>query len=87
MSNPLPAYLDVKERNGTGSDPHVFGKHEGFALLTTRPEDLVPVQLPRPRSALRSDPVYTLDEKRIGSGQCTVGVGPDPYLRGGYKVS
>ena len=83
----MDASIDVKERNGAGSDPHLFGKHEGFALLTTRHEDLAPPPHFRTRRSLRSDPVYTRDENKIGNGQCTTGVGPDPYLGGGMKVS
>ena len=88
MDTTDPAFLDAKERVGEGSDPHLRGKHEGFAVLTTRIEDMVPP--PRPsqsRRSLRSDPVYTLDGAKIGSGRCTTGVGPDPYLGGGFKMS
>jgi hypothetical protein len=84
----MDASIDAKERTGAGSDPHLLGKHEGFALLTTRIDDLVVGPRPtQPRRSLRSDPVYTMDETKIGSGRCTTGVGPDPYLGGGFKMS
>ena len=85
MDTTDPAFLDAKERVGEGSDPHLLGKHEGFAVFTTRYEDLVPPPHFRTRRSLRSDPVYTLDGAKIGSGIATIGVGPDPYLGGGFK--
>lgn len=85
MNKSLSSFLDAKERTGVGPDPHLIGKHEGFAILTTRREDVAPAA--RSRRSLRSDPVYTLDADKIGNGQCTTGVGPDPYLGGGFKMS
>ncbi len=83
----MDAAIDVKEHNGSGTDPHLIGKHEGFALVTTRYDDLAPSYLARSRRLAHSDPPYTADEEIIGSGLCTVGNGPDPYLGGGFKMS
>ena len=87
MNNPLPASLDVKEHNGPGEDPHLLGKHVGFAVVTTRYADLAPTYLARSRRLAHADPPYTADAARIGNGQSTVGNGPDPYLGGGMKVA
>jgi len=83
----MDAAIDVKEHNGPGQDPHLVGGNEGFALVTTRYSDLAPSYLARSRRLAHTDPPYTADAGKIGSGQCTVGNGPDPFLGGGFKMT